>query len=277
MSIPMSRAVARVNGVDIFYCDTGTSGPVILCLHGRWGRGETWIDFMERYGDRYRVLAPDQRGHGLSGKPVAKYTSEEMAADMIALLDSLGIASCIAVGHSMGGSVAGHMAALYPGRVDAVAILDKSAAGPAAGNETPLDALIAIDPVTKDWPMPFRSFREAKDFIRKEMGSALSYDYFMNSLVETVDGYVMMFSQQAMAANIAYYRDWFDLLPLIRCPALLIKARGEGAVTREDFSRMRSALRRCVSYEMPNEDHNVHLSDTAEFYGYMDAFLSSLE
>jgi 2-succinyl-6-hydroxy-2,4-cyclohexadiene-1-carboxylate synthase len=108
------------------------------------------------------------------------------------------------------------------------------------------------------------------------MESALSYEYFMNSLEETVDGYGMMFSPQAMAANIAYYKDWFDLLPSIRCPALLIKAKGEGAVPREDFLRMRSALRRCTAHEMSADDHNVHLSDTAEFYGYMDSFLASL-
>jgi hypothetical protein len=44
----------------------------------------------------------------------------------------------------------------------------------------------------------------------------------MNSLVETVEGYQMLFSSQAMAANIANYEEWFDLLPSIKCPVLLI-------------------------------------------------------
>jgi len=35
---------------------------VILCLHGRWGRAETWVPFMQHYGDRYRVIAPAGAG-----------------------------------------------------------------------------------------------------------------------------------------------------------------------------------------------------------------------
>ena len=71
--------------------------------------------------------------------------------------------------------------------------------------------------------------------MKKEMESELSYNYFMNSLVETVDGYQMMFSSQAMAANIAYEENWFHLLPQLKCPVLLVRARKGEAVSDEDF------------------------------------------
>jgi pimeloyl-ACP methyl ester carboxylesterase len=111
--IKINRDIARLKSVDIFYRDTKTEGPAILCLHGRWGRGETWVDFIQHYGNKYRVIAPDQRGHGLSGKPISKYTAEEMAADMVELLEYLELDSVILVGHSMGGRVAGYLTALY--------------------------------------------------------------------------------------------------------------------------------------------------------------------
>lgn len=105
------------------------------------------------------------------------------------------------------------------------------------------------------------------------MESELSYQYFMNSLMEDMDGYHMMFSAQAMAANIAYYQDWFDLLPKIKCPVLLIRAGGQGAVSDEDFSHMQSMITDCLAFEMSDPDHNVHLSNKEEFYGYIDQFL----
>lgn len=102
-SIKIYRSIIKVNKINLFSRDTKTDAQTILCLHGRWGRGETWSDFINYYGERYRILAPDQRGHGLSEKPVSKYTAEEMSKDMSALLDYLGIKSVILVGHSMGG------------------------------------------------------------------------------------------------------------------------------------------------------------------------------
>jgi hypothetical protein len=54
------RDMARLKNIDIFFRDTRTEGPVLLCLHGRWGRGETCVDLMQHYGDQYRVITPDQ-------------------------------------------------------------------------------------------------------------------------------------------------------------------------------------------------------------------------
>jgi pimeloyl-ACP methyl ester carboxylesterase len=274
--IKIYRHMAKLKHIDIFYRDTKTEGPAILCLHGRWGRGETWVDFIQHYGKKYRVIAPDQRGHGLSGKPISKYTAEEMAADMVELLEFLRLDSVILVGHSMGGRVAGYLTALYPKFVKALAILDKSASGPTQPNLLPLDQIPIIDPLTKDWPLPFASLSEAKDFMQQAMDSELSYHYFMNSLVETVEGYQLMFSAQAMAANIAYEKHWFHLLPKIKCPVMLIRAKGGEAVSDEDFLQMQSLISDCISHEMSHSDHNVYLGNEAEFYGFFDGFLKRL-
>jgi 2-succinyl-6-hydroxy-2,4-cyclohexadiene-1-carboxylate synthase len=209
----------------------------------------------------------------LSDKPVSSYSSDEMAADMVALLDHLKIPSAIVVGHSMGGHIAGTLAAKYPQYVKAVALLDKSANGPEKPGQVEFDPQKAIDPVTKDWPLPFTSLTEARQFIHTAMESELSYQYFMNSLVEEKDGYRMMFSTQAMAANIASYRRWYDLLPAIKCPVLLVRSGSHEAVPDEDWLKMRSLLPGCLAFEMSEPDHNVQLSNKTEFYGYFDHFL----
>lgn len=267
------RRTANVNGIDIFFLDTETEGPAILCLHGRWGRGETWIDFMRQYGEAYRVIAPDQRGHGLSGKPDSEYSTEEMGADMIALLDFLDIEKAIVVGHSMGGSIAGYLAARHGNRVKAVAILDKSAAGPAHQTAHSRTEDQVVDPVAGDWPMPFACRKDAQECVRNTVGPGLGYDYFMNSLVEEPSGYRMMFSPQAMVANIARYRDWFHLLPDIKCKTLLVRSGSHEAVADSDWEKMKSSIADCTAFEMSHPDHNVHLGDKTEFYRCFDSFL----
>ena len=103
--IKIYRNIAKLKNIDMFYFDTKTQGMTIMCLHGMYGRAETWVDFIEHYGKQYRIIALELRGHGLSSKPISKYTVEEMAEDVTELLDFLKIDSVILVGHSMGGEV----------------------------------------------------------------------------------------------------------------------------------------------------------------------------
>ena len=99
----------------------------------------------------------------------------------------------------------------------------------------------------------------------------------MNSLVETVEGYDMMFSRRAVAANIRSERSWFQLLPQISCPVLLVRASGHEAVSDDDLARMRSMIGNFRSRDMSEPDHNVHLSNKAEFYACFDSFLSEIQ
>lgn len=273
--VKIYRNIVKLKNINMFYFDTKTQKPVIVCLHGRWGRAEVWADFINYYGNQYRIIAPDQRGHGLSSKPISKYTSEEMAEDIIELLGFLGIYSIILVGHSMGGAVAGYLAATYPECVKAIAILDVSAAGHSKTSKFPLDESRLVDPFTKDWPMPFATLNEAMNFIKQASSSNLEYQYFMNSLIETVEGYKMMFSSQAMAANSAYRKEWFYLLTDIKCPAMLIRSSSHEGIPDEDFEKMQALLPDCITHEMSHPDHNVHLANKEEFYMYFDEFLKN--
>jgi 2-succinyl-6-hydroxy-2,4-cyclohexadiene-1-carboxylate synthase len=108
------------------------------------------------------------------------------------------------------------------------------------------------------------------------METELSKQYFMNSLVETVEGVGVLFSPRAMALNAVNDDDWFHLLPQIQRPVLLLRAKKGGAVTDGDFAKMQSLLPDCTACEASNPDHNVHLSDKDEFYGYFDAFLAKV-
>jgi len=103
------------DGLTLNYIDEGAGDPVLL-IHGfasnlqvNWV-GTQWVDALVKAG--YRVLAFDHRGHGQSDKiyDPARYTIGDMAADALALLDSLGIARADIVGYSMGARVGAFLA-----------------------------------------------------------------------------------------------------------------------------------------------------------------------
>ena len=194
------RETASLSKVDLFYYDTKGEKPVMICLHGMYGRAETWSDFINHYADKYRVIAPDLRGHGRSSKPDGYYTFGEMGEDVVELMDRLFIKQAILVGHSMGGGIAGYLAAGYPDKVQAAAILDKTATGPERHIPIPSSQVKEYDAFTKEWNEVFDTRREALECIKRSSGSELETEYFVNSLYEDESGYRFLFSKQALAA-----------------------------------------------------------------------------
>lgn len=275
-ALAVKRKSVEINGLKLFYRDTETPGPLLLCLHGRFGRGETWLDFIGQYSDRYRIVAPDQRGHGLSDKPRGKYTSEEMAQDAAALIEQLGCGPAIVIGHSMGGRVAGYLAALHLQAVAALVVLDQTAKGPETLSSLPLDQLPAKDRFTADWPLPFSSYAQAREYLLDKTQSEIRAAYYLESLIEREDGYYMLFSQQATSAIVEYQQDWFHLLNRISQPVLLVRAKDSVELSMADCKRMQNMLPSAQVTEVSRPEHHVYLSDPAEFYCALDSFLLSL-
>ncbi|MGA9210476.1 MAG: alpha/beta hydrolase, partial [Terriglobales bacterium] len=97
----------------------------VLLLHGKNFSGFYWERVIGLLASRgFRVVAPDQIGFGLSSRPNIHYSLHQMAANTKALLDRLGIARVVVVGHSMGGMLATRFTLLYPGMVDKLVLED---------------------------------------------------------------------------------------------------------------------------------------------------------
>ncbi len=120
-----------VNGLELHYREAGSGTPVLL-VHGFTGNSRNWALCVPVLRQRYRVVSPDLPGHGLSARPddPAVYTLEAMAADVAALMDTLGLERCHLVGHSMGGMVAQLVALAHPGRLRSLVLVDTSAEPP---------------------------------------------------------------------------------------------------------------------------------------------------
>lgn len=115
---------AVLNGTRIHYQSVG-EGPDLVLVHGIAANLAFWFPRVApALARRHRVTVYDLRGHGLSAMPPAGYTPADMAGDLRALLDHLGIERADLVGHSFGGTVCLEFAARHPGRVRSLVLAD---------------------------------------------------------------------------------------------------------------------------------------------------------
>jgi pimeloyl-ACP methyl ester carboxylesterase len=99
------RTLTYDDGATAIVESWGANGPLVVCVHGITSGRKTWARFAERFADRYRVVAYDQRGHGDSYATTGPMTLERSLLDLDAVLATLDEAPRALVGHSWGGAV----------------------------------------------------------------------------------------------------------------------------------------------------------------------------
>jgi pimeloyl-ACP methyl ester carboxylesterase len=127
MKSPEYRRIGLATGVTLNVALCGPAdGPPVILLHGFPESHRTWRHQMDGLSDRWRVVAPDQRGFGASDKPrgVEHYETDRIVADLLALADALGVKQFTLVGHDWGGAVAWTAAMLHPLRVKRLVIVN---------------------------------------------------------------------------------------------------------------------------------------------------------
>jgi pimeloyl-ACP methyl ester carboxylesterase len=199
-------------GVRIHYHDAGSGEPVML-VHGfastaahNWG-GTGWLAALS---EKYRVIAPDVRGHGLSDKPHAPdaYGYAIMGADVTRLMDHLGIGRAILMGYSMGASIAIELMLSHPERFRAI-VLGGIAYDDGLEDKADRDAIAAAyradDPATIKNPV------------------AKAYRKFAESMPNDL---------KALAALIDAKRSPFDpaKLTAVRMPVLIVVGSNDNAI-----------------------------------------------
>jgi pimeloyl-ACP methyl ester carboxylesterase len=103
---------------------TGGEGPPLLLLHGWPQTWYAWRLLMPALARHFHVIAPDQRGTGLSGKPEDGYDTGTLAGDLVALMDALGHRRFAVAGHDTGLWIGYALAADHPNRVARLAVAE---------------------------------------------------------------------------------------------------------------------------------------------------------
>ena len=143
--------------VRLRYVEQG-SGPPIVLMHGYTGTLDRHFianGVFANLAKDHRVIAVDLRGHGKSGKPhAANAYGEEMARDVVRLLDHLKIQRAHVVGYSLGAMIAGRLATLHPERLISVGYI---ASLPLRTTDTYMDTFAAESVKELESDLPFKS------------------------------------------------------------------------------------------------------------------------
>ncbi|CCD92562.1 putative hydrolase [Bradyrhizobium sp. ORS 375] len=155
--------------VDIAFIDEGEGDPIVL-VHGFASTKNVnwiypgWVTELRKAGRR--VIALDNRGHGESAKlyDPAQYAISEMASDVTALMDHLGLASADVMGYSLGGRIAAHIALTTPQRLRSaifggIGMAMIEGGGPGENVAAALEAP-SLDDVTDPVGKTFRAFAD---------------------------------------------------------------------------------------------------------------------
>jgi esterase len=256
--------IIRVRGRRLFWVDFGGSGLTMLALHGSFGRGLIFAPLAERLTTQVRLIALDQRGHGLSdhGGP---FTREEFIADAAAVIDALGIGPVAVLGHSLGGITAYQLAVRFPTLVRALVIEDVGAVMREPEIEHPV-----LD--VRGWPTRAPSRAALAQAIQAR--GVPDAGYFLQSAVPNGDGWRLLFDPEEMMdvqqhglGN--WWPDWLGS----SCPALLLRGGRSTLLPSELAADMAHRRPNTTLVELPAAGHWIHDDDPD---GCADAILDFL-
>ncbi|MED4207448.1 alpha/beta hydrolase [Neobacillus mesonae] len=140
----------ELNGLTYQYRECGEpSAPPLVALHALGKSAESWDLVAASLGEKYRVLALDQRGHGGSAR-TSTYSFELMCDDLLSFVNALNLDRFTLIGHSMGGTVSYLFAETFPSRIERLIVEDTPPPFPNKPIEIPSKP---SDPLPFDWPV----------------------------------------------------------------------------------------------------------------------------
>lgn len=130
----------EIDGISWAYSERG-HGPTVLFLHGTLASQSTFAGIVDDLSDRYRCIALDWPGHGASGYHPGGWTSDDLVAGLIAMIETTAEGPVALVGQSQGGAVALRVALRRP---DLLWALVTMSAGPDGPSQDACDALARL-------------------------------------------------------------------------------------------------------------------------------------
>ncbi|MDR3687429.1 MAG: alpha/beta fold hydrolase [Coriobacteriia bacterium] len=280
----------EIDGIRFHYKDQGdpASPRTIVFLHGFASSLYSWRHAMAGLRDRYRVIAFDRPGFGLSGRPLrgtwqgtSPYTNVAAAEQTRALMDVLGVEKAVLVGHSQGSSLSVILDALYPERVEALVLVNTPTAARRFRQvpDAVIDWLRAIPQVERLSPLL------ARPFFGRNARAVMSWAYHDPTKLsdETIE----------LELKATHVRDWdrsyVELTPTqaglhvpeamaaVTAPTLVIAGRNDRTVPYRDQVRAARAIpgARLITFDatghvVPEERPGAFLEVLEDFLGELD-------
>jgi pimeloyl-ACP methyl ester carboxylesterase len=257
------RSTFTRDGTELVYWTWTGAGPPTLLLHGIGNYGRYWDVFATAIAGRLRLIAPDARGHGESGRPADGYVVADFAADAIAVLDQLEIDRAVVVGHSMGGLHSINLAARHPERVQALVIVDASPEPLPEGADRARRLLT-------DRPQRFADRDAARAYLERTSPgypAAIYENRLAFGFRQEEDGGLVWRSDAAALNRIMSGRmpveDRWDALASVGCPTLVVRGNHSNVLSEDVARQMVQTLADGRLMEL-DAGHNVPLERPRE-------------
>jgi pimeloyl-ACP methyl ester carboxylesterase len=195
---------ADVNGLHLYYETYGSGAPLVLLHGGMLTIDLNFATLIPTLAQTHTVIGVEMQGHGRTANIDREITYPNLASDVVALLDHLGIERAAVLGHSLGGGVALELAVSHPGRVSAIVPISASVSKDGMHPDL-------LDPSTFETSPIMPTAQDFADF--KEAYERLSPH------PEQFDAFLMSLS--GMDSDFAGWTD--EQLAAISCPVLIIQ------------------------------------------------------
>jgi pimeloyl-ACP methyl ester carboxylesterase len=238
-------------------------GTPVLLLHGY---SDSWFSFsrvLPLLPPEWRVIVPEQRGHGESDRPAGGYAVDDFTRDALELMDCLGIGAAAVVGHSMGSIVAQRVAMLAPERVRRL-VLAGSAASARHESVFELNAAVATlsDPVDPGF---------VRDFQMSCIHRPVPADFLDGVVRESLKVPAHVW-KQALAGLLE--AEWKPGLGSIRCPTLILWGDRETTFPLSDQQELERAIPDATLKIIPEIGHCFPWEAPGDFVRSLVAFLA---
>jgi 3-oxoadipate enol-lactonase len=238
-------------GQRIHYADSGGDGPVVVFSHGFFMDHEMFAPQVEELRPGYRCLSVDARGFGLTESDGAPFTYWDLADDLIAILDDLGVGSAVFVGLSQGGFTTQRVALARPQRVRGIVLIDTDA-------EHYDDEAKAMYRGIKD---SLLTAGWTDEFAAAMAGMLFGPDYDSSSWVERWKQ-IPPARIQAAFDNLIDREEIKSRLGEIRCPALVLHGELDTSIPLEHVKDLCSRLPGCDGvHVVPGSGHTTPLEN----------------
>jgi len=215
----------QTNGISLHYLDLPGEEPTIILLHGLSANAH-FFDGLAASRLPNRLLAVDLRGRGQSDKPETGYSMADHAADIVGLMDNLGLDQVILAGHSFGGLLTCYLAANFPERISKCIVMDSGFLHPSV-KEIIKPSLDRLGQRIPSWES-YRDAVKGAAFWQGYWDTAVE-NYYRADVQTNKDGSVQARSRPELieeAVDKALAEPWASIFSQVQQPAIMLHALG---------------------------------------------------
>jgi pimeloyl-ACP methyl ester carboxylesterase len=233
----------HVNGFDLAYEVIGQTGQAIVLIHGSALNRTIWRTVATKYLGNHRVILLDLRGHGESDAPPGDYLMSQMAEDVARLLEFLEISKAVICGHSMGGYVVLSFAELFPGRLSGLGLITTRASADSEEKRS------------GRYQMAEQVRQQGSRALAESLAPRLSNH---GDIIQAASDMIANTNPQGTIGStigMAKRPDYWDLLPEIDVPALVVAGEEDQVINVADSRKMAETLPDGQFLSIPGAGH----------------------